>query len=60
MLRSAPVAFRCTRMSLDRARRVSGTRAPDFAILVLLSSVQEPIRYTLNERYTNHKSGSIS
>ena len=35
---SAPVALRCTRMSLDRASRVRGTRAPDLAILVLLSS----------------------
>lgn len=34
----APVAFRCTRMSFDRARRVSGTSAPDLAIFVLLSS----------------------
>jgi hypothetical protein len=33
------VALRWTRMSLLRARRESGTRAPDFAIFVLLSSV---------------------
>jgi hypothetical protein len=39
MFNRAPVAFRCTRISFDRARRVSGTRAPDLAILVLLSSV---------------------
>lgn len=39
MLSKAPVAFRCTRMSLDRARRVRGTRAPDLAILFLFSSV---------------------
>lgn len=38
MLRSAPVAFLCTRMSLDLARRVSGPSAPDLAILALLSS----------------------
>jgi len=38
MLSSAPVAFRWTRMSLDRASRVRGTRAPDLAIFVLLSS----------------------
>ena len=38
MLSSAPVALRCTRMSFDLARRVRGTRAPDFAIFVLLSS----------------------
>jgi len=38
MFNSAPVALRWTRMSLDRARRVRGTRAPDLAILVLLSS----------------------
>ena len=36
---NAPVALRCTRMSFERASRVSGTRAPDFAIFVLLSSV---------------------
>jgi hypothetical protein len=41
MFNRAPVAFRCTRMSLDLARRVSGTRAPDFAIFVLLSSMEE-------------------
>lgn len=38
MLSSAPVALRCTRMSFERASLVKGTRAPDFAILVLLSS----------------------
>ena len=38
ILSSAPVALRWTRMSLERASRVRGTRAPDFAILVLLSS----------------------
>lgn len=38
MFNRAPVAFRWTLTSFDRARRVSGTRAPDFAILVLLSS----------------------
>ena len=38
MFRSAPVALRCTRMSLERANLVRGTRAPDFAIFVLLSS----------------------
>ncbi len=43
MLRSAPVAFRCTRMSFERASLVSGTSAPDFAIFVLLSS--ESIKY---------------
>lgn len=34
----APVAFRCTRISFERASRVRGTKAPDLAILVLLSS----------------------
>lgn len=38
MLSNAPVAFRCTRMSFDRASRVSGMRAPDRAILALFSS----------------------
>lgn len=38
MLSRAPVAFRWTRMSLERARRVRGTSAPDFAIFVLFSS----------------------
>jgi hypothetical protein len=38
MLRSAPVAFLWTRMSLDFANRVNGCRAPDLAILALLSS----------------------
>jgi hypothetical protein len=41
ILSSAPVAFRCTRISLDRASRVRGTRAPDLAIFVLLSSTRE-------------------
>lgn len=35
---NAPVAFLCTRMSLERARRVRGTKAPDLAIFDLLSS----------------------
>ena len=39
MFNRAPVALRCTLISLDRARRVSGTKAPDLAIFVLLSSV---------------------
>ena len=38
MLRSAPVAFLWTRMSLDLASLVRGPRAPDRAILALLSS----------------------
>lgn len=38
MLSSAPVAFLCTRMSLDFASRVRGCRAPDLAIFALLSS----------------------
>jgi len=38
MFSSAPVAFLCTRMSFERARRVRGTKAPDLAILDLLSS----------------------
>src|SRR5438552_3924979 len=38
MFSKAPVALRCTRMSFERASRVRGTRAPDFAIFVLLSS----------------------
>lgn len=38
MFKSAPVAFRCTRMSFERAIRVRGTRAPDLAIFVLFSS----------------------
>lgn len=38
MLSSAPVAFLWTRMSFDFARRVRGWRAPDRAILALLSS----------------------
>lgn len=40
MLSRAPVAFLCTRMSFDFASRVSGTRAPDLAILFLFSSVK--------------------
>jgi hypothetical protein len=32
------VAFLCTRISLDFAKRVSGPRAPDFAIFALFSS----------------------
>lgn len=39
MLRRAPVAFRWTRISFERASRVRGTKAPDLAILVLLSSM---------------------
>lgn len=38
MLSNAPVALRCTRMSFDLASLVSGCRAPDRAILDLLSS----------------------
>jgi len=38
MLRRAPVAFLCTRMSLDLASRVSGCSAPERAIFALLSS----------------------
>ena len=38
MFSKAPVALRCTRMSLDLASLVSGTNAPDFAIFVLFSS----------------------
>ena len=38
MLSRAPVAFLWTRMSFDFARRVRGCRAPDRAILALLSS----------------------
>lgn len=38
MFSSAPVALRCTRMSLDLASEVSGCRAPERAILDLLSS----------------------
>lgn len=38
MLSRAPVAFLCTRMSFDFASLVSGLRAPDLAILALLSS----------------------
>ena len=38
MFSSAPVAFLCTRMSLDLAKRVRGCRAPERAILALLSS----------------------
>lgn len=38
MFNKAPVAFLCTRISLDFASRVRGPRAPDRAILALLSS----------------------
>lgn len=38
MFSKAPVAFLCTRISLDFARRVRGPSAPDRAILALLSS----------------------
>ncbi len=38
MFKSAAVAFRCTRMSLDLASRVKGPKAPDLAILALLFS----------------------
>lgn len=38
MFSNAPVAFLCTRMSFDFASLVSGPRAPDLAILALLSS----------------------
>ena len=38
MLSKAPVALRCTRMSLDFASRINGPKAPDLAILALLSS----------------------
>jgi len=41
MFSSAPVAFLCTRMSFERAKRVRGTKAPDLAILDLLSSGNE-------------------
>lgn len=38
MLSNAPVAFLCTRISLDLASLVNGPNAPDLAILALLSS----------------------
>lgn len=38
ILSSAPVALRCTRISLDFARRMSGPSAPERAILALFSS----------------------
>ncbi len=38
MFNRAPVAFLCTLISLDFANRVKGPRAPDLAILALLSS----------------------
>lgn len=38
MFKRAPVAFLCTRISLDFAKRVSGPSAPDFAIFALFSS----------------------
>jgi hypothetical protein len=58
MLSSAPVAFRCTRMSLDRASRVRGTRAPDLAIFVLLSSEEEHQFLTLRKQAT--KDGAMA
>ena len=41
MLSKAPVALRWTRISFERASRVRGIRAPDLAILVLLSSAYQ-------------------
>lgn len=38
MFNRAPVAFRCTRMSLDLASLVKGDSAPERAIFALLSS----------------------
>lgn len=38
MLSKAPVAFLCTRISFDLASLVRGLKAPDLAILALLSS----------------------
>lgn len=38
MFKRAPVAFRWTRISLDRANRVKGPNAVDRAILFLFSS----------------------
>lgn len=38
MFKRAPVAFRCTLISLDFANLVKGPKAPDLAILALLSS----------------------
>lgn len=38
MFSNAPVAFRCTRISFDLASLVRGVRAPERAILDLLSS----------------------
>lgn len=38
MLRSAPVALRCTRWSLERAKSTNSRRASDFAIFALFSS----------------------
>ena len=38
MFKRAPVAFLCTRMSFDFAKRVRGPKAPDLAIFALLSS----------------------
>lgn len=38
MLSRAPVALRCTRISFDFARRISGPKAPERAILALFSS----------------------
>lgn len=55
MFNKAPVALRCTLMSLDLANLVNGTSAPDLAILVLLSSASEPMQKLIisggNERY---------
>lgn len=38
MLSKAPVALRCTRISLDLAKRIRGPRAPERAIFALFSS----------------------
>lgn len=38
MLSRAPVALRCTRISLDLAKRIRGPRAPERAIFALFSS----------------------
>jgi hypothetical protein len=40
ILSRAPVALRCTRISLLFANLVSGTSAPDLAICVLFSSIR--------------------
>lgn len=47
MFSKAPVAFRCTRISLDLASRVRGTKAPDLAIWVLFSSNESATVYGL-------------